>query len=246
MLKIFSVKVIVLLLFTSVWTPVFAETIKLVAMEYPPYYGDNLPNQGFITEIVVEAFKKAGYTVEISFFPRADALEKAKSDYDGIVGVWYSKELEKNFVFSEALPANEIGFYKRKSDQIAFTTFDDLKPYIIGTVAGYASLPEFEKATFLNTTKVEKDSHNIAMLLQDRVDLIIIDKALCQYLLKTEFRAEMNQLEWMSPPLKTDSQYLGIAKKTQGFQKKLNAFNLGLKKITKENMIMKIMEKHGF
>ena len=40
--------------------------LELVSTEFPPYYGKDLENGGFITEIVVEALKRTGYVVEVS------------------------------------------------------------------------------------------------------------------------------------------------------------------------------------
>ena len=76
--------------------------IEIVADNYPPYYGQDLPKGGVLTEIVVEAFGRAGYAVELKFAPWKRALEGAKTGkYEGIFTLWYRAEREEWFAYSE-------------------------------------------------------------------------------------------------------------------------------------------------
>lgn len=59
--------------------------VRLASSEYPPYFGEQLDNQGVITEIIVEAYTRVGYEVEIKFMPWARSLEMTKEgDFDGM------------------------------------------------------------------------------------------------------------------------------------------------------------------
>jgi polar amino acid transport system substrate-binding protein len=69
--------------------------ILLVSSEYPRYFSENLPDFGFITAIVVEAYKRAGYKTDIQFRPWARALKAAKEGpSDGMFALWYRRERE--------------------------------------------------------------------------------------------------------------------------------------------------------
>ena len=57
--------------------------LEIATTEYPPYYGKDLENGGFMTEIVVEVFKRAGYDAEIKFLPWKRALEGRRRRLDG-------------------------------------------------------------------------------------------------------------------------------------------------------------------
>jgi polar amino acid transport system substrate-binding protein len=60
---------VVVALVTSCSGAIAAErTLNIAATEFPPYYGKDLENNGFFTEIIREAFKRSGYSVEIDFF----------------------------------------------------------------------------------------------------------------------------------------------------------------------------------
>jgi polar amino acid transport system substrate-binding protein len=125
-----------------------ASEINLITADYSPFYGPNLPNEGPITEIVTEAFNKAGYQVSVKYVSWARAMADAKAGKaDGLHGAWYSKEREQWFAYSDKLPGNEIVLFKRKgSEAQSFTGYGDLRSYKIGIVREYRNPPEFDAA----------------------------------------------------------------------------------------------------
>ncbi|EPJ50437.1 MAG: putative amino acid ABC transporter, periplasmic component [Osedax symbiont Rs2] len=220
--------------------------VLLAYVEYPPYYGQSLENGGPITEIIVQAFNQVGYEVKLKFVPWARGLKGTKQGiYDGLFTAWYREEREEWFVFSAPLPPNKIGFYKRKGQNIKFNSFEDLKPYKIGVVRGHVNPTGF-KETNLKTTLAATDSANLRLLTMNRIDLALTDKALGRYIIRTELREQENKLEWIDPPVEVVNQYLIISKQAKNFQMKLDAFNLGLKKLTESGELNKILLKHGF
>ncbi|MCX4026699.1 transporter substrate-binding domain-containing protein [Endozoicomonas sp. SM1973] len=224
-----------------------SKEISLAYGEYPPYYGKNLLNGGVITEIVTKAFKQVNYKIKIELVVSwARRLEMAKEGkFDGIYSAWYRKEREEFFVFSNPLPANEIGFYKRKADDIRFKHLEDLKPYKIGVIVGYSNAPRFDKAN-LKTYPVVKERANIGKLILNRIDLVLIDKGVGRYILKNQFPESFDKIEWLNPPIETVNQHLIISKKVKEYERKITDFNKGLEAITKNGELMKIMKKHGF
>ena len=80
----------------------------------------------------------------------------------------------------------------------------------------------------------------------NRIDLALTDRALGRYIIKTELQGQGNKLEWIAPPIEVRKQYLIISKQVKGFKEKLEAFNLGLKKLTESGEMNKILIKHGF
>jgi polar amino acid transport system substrate-binding protein len=219
----------------------------LAATEYPPYYGELLPNQGVITEIIREAFKHVGYEVKIKFLPWKRALEMTRQgEFDALYTAWYREEREQWFGFSEPLPiANVIGFYKRKDRKISYRTLEDLRPYKIGIVRGYSNPVEFEQAK-LDTEEVTEDRLNIQKLAVGRIDLALIDKIIGQHIIDTELPESAQKLEWLNPPLKIDNQYLIFSKKCDDYREKIEDFNRGLHQIIEAGIVKAIIVKHGF
>ncbi|MDH3759964.1 MAG: transporter substrate-binding domain-containing protein [Gammaproteobacteria bacterium] len=220
--------------------------IAIVATEYPPYYGSELEGNGFITEIVIAAFVRSGYVATVKFLPWQRAFDGAKAGkYPVLYTMWYRKEREQWFEYSDALPANEIGFFKRLEDDITFSKFRDLKPYTIGVVRGYVNPPGFDEAG-LSTEVVNTDALNLNKLLRGRIDLVLIDKLVAQHILDTDHPLNKHQVHWMRPPVKVETQHLVVSKQNPDSQTILGDFNRGLAEITADGTMQKILQKHGF
>lgn len=222
------------------------KNIEIVATEYPPYYGSELQNQGFITEIVVSAFDRSGYDSTIRFLPWQRAFDGTKAGkYTVLYTMWYRKEREEWFEFSDALPANEVGFFRRVGDDISFSNFADLKPYTIGVVRGYVNPPGFDEAG-LTTEVVDNDALNLNKLLRGRIDLVLIDKIVGQHILNINHAQHKHEVEWMKPPVRVETQHLVVSKRAPGSRTLLDDFNRGLTAIIADGTVKQIMQKHGF
>jgi len=220
--------------------------IFLTTTDYPPYYGEKLKHNGFITEVIKQVFQQKGYRVKIEFYPWLRCKMMAeKGESDGMFTIWYSVERERLFIFSEPIPPhNAIGFFKRKDMDIIFSTLDDLKQYAIGSVLGYAYSPEFMNAG-LRVSKFYNDESLITKLVQGRIDLAIIDRLQGRYLLKSNYQIQHDKFEFIEPPIEIRQQYLVISKKNKNAQKIINDFNLGLKQITNDGSLNRIFDDYN-
>ncbi len=222
------------------------QTLKLAATEYPPFYGKDLKNHGFITEIIATAFERTGYQIDVKFLPWNRALEKTKDGaYDGLFTVWYREEREQWFVYSDPLPANEIGFYKRVADEIYFANYHDLQSYRIGVVRGYVNPPGFDEAE-LKTIVVVDDETNFRKLAKGRIDLVLTDRLLGQYVINTVLAGSGVAFEWVTPALAIETQHLVFSKQVDGYEQRSLDFNTGLAAIEADGTLAAIMNKHGF
>lgn len=221
------------------------KSVSLSFVDYPPYYSQDLQNDGPISEIIALAYKKQGYKVSTEQLPWARALEWTKEGkYDGIYTAWYREDRKEHFAFSSPLPANEIVLFKHKNTQVNFKSYADLKPYLIGIVRGYANPPGFDDAG-LKTAAVTSDKQNLLKLSDSRIDLALVDKATGNHIIRTKIPAMQEKLDWVSPPLKVDPQYIMFSRKAPNFETKLNDFNAGLKQITDSGELQEILDKHG-
>ena len=222
------------------------KNIAIVVTEYPPYYGSELQNKGFITEIVVAAFDRSGYGSSVRFLPWQRAFDGTKAGkYAVLYTMWYRKEREQWFEFSDALPANEVGFFKRVGEDISFNNFEDLKPYTIGVVRGYVNPPGFDEAG-LTTEVVDNDALNLNKLLRGRIDLVLIDKIVGQHILNINHAPQKHEVEWINPPVQVETQHLVVSKRAPDSHALLDDFNRGLAAIIADGTATQIMRKHGF
>lgn len=222
-------------------------TVTLATLDWEPYIGEKLPDQGYVASLVRESFKVAGYTTEISFMPWARVVAMAKDGkYDGYLPEYYADSLKDDFLVSEPFPGGPLGFFKRKADSISFKTLNDLKPYKIGVVRDYVNTAEFDKADFLQKDVANNDITNLRKLTGKRLDLVVADKFVGTYLLKQDMPDKVDEVEFVTPALEEKSLYLCISKKVPDAEAKIKAFNDGLKTIKDSGKLATIMKANGF
>lgn len=220
--------------------------VSLSYVSYPPYYDEQLPLGGPLTEIIEAAFKLEGYQVKREMLPWSRAIKwTEKGNYDALYTAWYREEREQSFAFSDPLPGNELVLFKLKKSNISYKEYKDLAPYSIGVVRDYANPPSFDGAG-LNLAPVTSDKQNILKLADERIDLALSDKALGKFIMRTELKPEKaDKIDWLEPPLIIEPQYLMFSRQAKDYQVKLKAFNTGLKKLTDSGELDRIIKKHG-
>lgn len=223
-----------------------AQDLSLAATEWPPFYGSELPDNGFMTEIVTEAFERAGYTSDVAFLPWKRAFEGARDGkYDALFTMWYRADREEHFIFSDPLPSNELVMLVRAGDDTTFDGYGALKGKTIGVVRGYAAPPGFEDAN-LKVSEARDDRENLAKLLRGRVDMVLTDRIVAQHIINTSMPEDADSFGWMEPPVHVDVQYMVVPKAIDGGAGVMVAFNTALAEMTEDGTLAAIMAKHGF
>jgi ABC-type amino acid transport substrate-binding protein len=244
--------------------------VKLVASDWEPYVGSHMPNKGFISTVIIQAFRKAGYDVSIEFHPWDKALQMAaEGNADGIFPAYQEKSREEYLVFSDTIYKSPLGICKRRKvlypspgggivqpgPHIEFITdprinqtqaLRDLKNYKFGVVSGYVNTPEFDAADFLIKVEAPSDEANIAQLLRDDVHLILIDKYVARNIMIKKFPWFSEEVAFMHPPLSLKELYLAVSKKTPDFEEKMEAFNAGLRILRQDGILDMLMRRYGF
>ncbi|WP_163831603.1 substrate-binding periplasmic protein [Spartinivicinus ruber] len=220
----------------------------LLATEpWPPHFGPKLPDEGYFADIIYQAFQQVGKTAGILYtsWNRAFELGK-KGKYDGLVGAFYAKEREKLFSYSEPISISHLVFFKKKSRQISYKSLTDLSPYRIGVVRGYYYTNEFNKADYLQKLEQVHTERNINLLLIGRIDLIVAEKKVTQYLLKTKFKGHDVEIDILDKPLVSHKLFLMVPKRSLKHDSVLKNFNKGFNLLKQQGKIQEIMKKHGW
>jgi len=214
------------------------KTIHLTSLEWPPYAGASLPQQGISIAIARAAFTAMGYDLKVTFFPwsRAVALAKRKeSQFIGYFPEYFSPQTRKHFIYSDQMGSSPLGFAELKDQSISWTKLEQLKPYRIGIVQDYINTEELDAMIDNHTLKISStisDAANLKKLMSKRIDLAVIDKNVMQYLLKTDpsLSNKSNLAQFNSIILEDKNLYICFKRNNQG-QDTANIFNQGLKKI---------------
>lgn len=233
------------------------ETVTLAAGERPPYIGAALPENGYVSELVQEAFKRKSYRVKLEFYPWARATALAgKGLVDGLVPVHDDNRdsPDGTFVYSNPFPGGTIGLLKKKSLHVTYSKdgekkqselFNSLKTYRFGMVRGGVTLPAFEDAQFLVKEMANGDLQNLDKLDADRIQFALIDKYSAADLMVEQRPHFIGQLEFMRPPLAQRDFYIAFSTKIPRHKQLLVAFNDGLDELNRDGSLSRILEKHG-
>ncbi len=248
-MKNLLVRLLPLVILCNLLTPlnIHAASVKLATLDWEPYIGKNLKGQGFVSELVKEAFRLSGHSVKLSFLPWARVVHMAgNGEYDGYVPEYYDQKLEEKFYFSDPFPGGPLVFFKRKEESINYTTLQDLKPYTIGVVRGYVNTVEFDKATFIKKEPAKNDLQNLRKLINKRIDMVIADKYVGLYLLRTYLSEYLNDIDYIAPPLEIKKLHLCVTKKTPNARLILADFNKGLSLMQHSGFVKKLLKRHKF
>lgn len=171
--------------------------VRLVSLEWQPYAGAGLRDQGASAAVVKAAFQAMGYAVDIDFYPwaRAVRLAEADNEYDGIFPMYYSAARERHLNCSGAIGRSPLGFAQRRAAPVEWSTLADLRAYRIGVVRDYVNTEAFDAmvaAGRIDVDAVSSDLQNLQKLTHGRIDLAVIDRNVFEYLWKTALAQELS------------------------------------------------------
>ncbi|WP_157729796.1 substrate-binding periplasmic protein [Bacterioplanes sanyensis] len=225
-----------------------ADEVRFASVELPPYAGEQLPGGGVTTSIVREAFRSQGIATRVNFYPWLRALALTQHPSAGISGFFpaYQCQPEEGLIASSQLGISVTGFAQRKSHPIEWQSLADLTPYRIGVVSGYVNEAEFDR--WLNEGKltsepVNFDKNNIRKLLVGRVDAIVIDRFLLEYLFSSdpELAGRRDEVQFNSKPLNQRGLFVCFDDTPQGHELK-RQLDSGLEAIDTLSIVEKYIQ----
>lgn len=220
------------------------ERIVLATLDWPPYVGQDLEGQGYTAVIVKEAFRRSNIEVDIRFNQWSRVIGLARrGEVDGYFPEYYAKSIQAYARFSDPIPAGPLGFFKRADSDIEFTGLKALIPYRIGVVKGYINTTEFDAANFLDKHLVNDDLSNFKLLLAGRVDLVVADKYVGNYLIREHMPEQFSKIVFLPRLLEKKEVYLCIGSGKKNTYLFLNAFNSGLRQMKADGSLARLLPR---
>ncbi len=197
---------------------VCADTLVLAAADTWPtaYLVDGKPS-GMLVDVVTEAYRRAGHSVEVKLMPWARCLREAETgDVDGVFSSFKLPERERFLAFSkEALTMQVIVFFARPESTPSLegdlAAVRDVK---IGVITGTSYGQQFDAAVrngvLRNVEQTNSIESNLKKLVFGRVDLI---PSYRYVVLDTARRLQLlAQIREMSPALDSVPTYLAFTR----------------------------------
>jgi polar amino acid transport system substrate-binding protein len=219
--------------------------VHVATLDWPPYTGSSLPSGGATSEVVLSAFAKADLQAEVAFRPWKRAIYMASKATDDVIAYFpgYHCNHQDGLVPSEPIGNGPLGFAENAEAPITWTNIDSLgdQQLKIGTVLGYANTDEFDKKVgtgWIRAVPANDDVTNLKKLARKRIDAVVIDKLVLEYLKATEpsLKDGRENLRFNARPLEDKTLYLCLRDDDAG-RAMLATFNAGLAQIDVEAIV---------
>ncbi|KUE78472.1 amino acid ABC transporter substrate-binding protein [Aeromonas schubertii] len=203
------------------------QEVRIAVGEWPPYVGAELPRQGFLCELVKEAFHEVGIEASFHFFPwqRAYKLTLA-GEFEATMPWFRSAQREQAFYYS--LP---LGHFTTRLFALADRPLPGLRSlqgYKVGGTRGYYYGEMF--ASLQNELEMEwsmSDEQTLGKLLLGRTDVMVMDEQVVLALLK-EKGIPRTRLHSHSEPVWSEEGVLLIPRRLPNADALVNKLNVGL------------------
>lgn len=224
-----------------------ARQITMCTLNWEPFYGAELPRNGFFTELVREAFERGGHTVNVEFMPWARAmLEVEQGDREVLLGAYYSDERAQTYHASDSIYTAEVGLVAHRRVGIeSFASLRDLTGYTIGYGRGFTVTEEFDNADYLDKEPAKDLAQNVKKLYAGRIDMIAGSFANIRYAAQQQ-EVNMDELVFLQPALVENSLHIMISRAAPDGEQLLADFHRGLREIREDGTYERILRDMGY
>ncbi|EPR38717.1 ABC-type transporter, periplasmic subunit family 3 [Desulfovibrio sp. X2] len=224
-----------------------SHTVRLATLNWQPYVGTDLPGDGFYAQVVREALRRSGYTLELAFLPWPRGMRRAtEGQLDGIFPAYHTGEREAIFTYSDPLGTGVVGFFALRGRNIHWRTLRDLTPYSIAVQRGYANSEAFDAADYLNKEVVSDDQTAMRMLAAGRVDMMISDERVGQALARRLLGPKADEVVFLQPPLEEMPLYVCFSKRAGRAGQLKAALDAGLASMRADGTLARLKAASGF
>lgn len=228
----------------------FAEKIVLAAAadSVPTSYEENGKQTGILVDLLNEAFKRAGYTVEIQLMPWARCQEEVKNgDIDGIFSVFITAERQKYLTYTNEVLITQVqAFFVPVDSEITFDgDLRKLASKSIGIINQTSYGPKLDAALkgglFNRIDQAQSIESNIQKLLAGHIDLI---PSYRHVVLSTAKKLGVtDKIKQLSPDIEAIPSYLAFTQR-RDFTKVIDDYNKALASMKKDGTYDTIFNKY--
>jgi polar amino acid transport system substrate-binding protein len=223
---------------------VVSEPVRLASLEWPPYTGHQLEQQGETAVLVRQVFAAMQQEVQTEFLPWSRAI-RASEKTGGLYAGYFPEYQTHNpkFILSDSLGVSELGFVEAKAKPLGQLSVAVLAKFQLGVVQDYVNLTVVDQMIDrgqLTPQLAFSDRQNILKVALGRLDLAVIDRRVLAYLLehdaevkrlatdKVQFNASLTELKTLHLALRREPAHLLV----------IDKFNQHLQKVKSEPLVM--------
>jgi polar amino acid transport system substrate-binding protein len=142
------------------------ETWKIASLNWQPYAGEDLENQGSSIQKLRDILKKEDIKLIVEFYPwnRSKALVANNKEYIGVFPAWTDGVFD-GAIISPSVDWSKISILKLSENIVSFKSIDELfEKYSVGVVETYVYPKEISDAMEKYPHNVEGASNEVTLL----------------------------------------------------------------------------------
>lgn len=229
------------LIFFALLLSAQTDTLKFSMDIWPPFTnGQN--EKSLATDIVRTALDRVNIPSAYEIDNFNTVLEGIyKGSFDGSPALWKSAEREEHLLFSDPYLENQMILVGRKGADVSQSSFSQLEQQRIGLVKDYAYGDSVTKIIDADIVYGRDDQENLVNLLSDKIDYMLVDALLMQYLLKYELNDVSALLEFAAQPLIVKPLHLAIRKDHPEAENLVGQFNEQIREMMAEGVYNELL-----
>lgn len=215
--------------------------LKLASDVWPPF--TNIEGEKSIaTEIVYEALNRQNIEVATEMLLFDEVLPGINSgDYDGSAALWVTEERKKDFLFSDPYLNNQLILVGQKGSDVSASSFDDLTGKRLGVIENYA-YGDINATQHIIIVPGNGNQQNLEKLLSGKIDYMLVDAIIIQYLLKYQLNDVTKFLEIGQTPLLLKTLHFALRKDLPNAEQIMASFNEEIDNMLVDGTYHKILD----
>ncbi len=227
-----------------------AEPLVLAAPDARPttFLADGKPT-GILVDVVTEAFRRTGRSVDIKLMPWARCLEEARTGVvDGVFPIFRRPEREQFLAYpNEILLPQLVVLFSRRDTKIAFSgDLSELRDVNIGIVRDTSYGRKFDQAVKDGALRKIDLAHDIEQNLRKLVRgrVVLIANYRFGVLEAAEHLGLLAEIKEISPSIESVPSYLAFTRQ-RDFAKPLDDFQAALASMKKDGTYDRIIGRYS-
>ncbi|HEY0463998.1 MAG TPA: transporter substrate-binding domain-containing protein, partial [Polyangiaceae bacterium] len=202
-----------------------ATKLSLASTKWVPFTGaEGEPRVAL--SLTERALERAGYRSVTTFVPDGQLSPKLEhGDYDGSAALWRSEDREKYLLYSKPYLENRLVLVARKGTDVSAGSLAALKGKRVALVDGYAYGEAVDSAAETRFVRGSSASENLQALLAGKVDYVLLDDLVIEYLFEQHSKEATMRLEVGKQPLVTRTLHFAVRKALPDAQQIVDRFN---------------------
>lgn len=226
-----------------------ADSVKIVTLNWGPYIGEKLIDNGIHATIVREAFKRVGKDVDFDFLPWARSYIIALKGKAFLISASSNEERRQIFFYSKPYDnATSYLIVLKKNNYKYDGNLQSLREYNIGVLRKHYLVKMLKDAGVTKIEEVDQDINGLSMLFVERVDFYAMSKIPAIDIIKNKLLVggNLDQVIFLEPTLKDNPIHLIGHKNMPKSEEIILEFNKGLKQIKEDGTYDSIVKRFGF